>query len=303
MQSFETNDRRHWPRPCISSLPRISIVTPSFNQGHFIRWCVRSVLLQEYPNLEYLVLDGGSTDGTQEVVAPYRNRLAYWCSAPDAGQADAVAQGFERSSGEVMAYLNSDDMLAPGALQFVGRYFAEHPQVDAIYSHRCIVDENNRVRSYWVLPEHRNYLMRRWDMIPQETCFWRRRLFEQCGNVNRSLQFALDYDLFLRFMSTGTFVRVDRFLAAFRKHQQAKTLRLLSTSGREEIRRVRAARGVRISAAEKAVGALFFRWVVARGWWHATTHRSRPGALPGVGYDYDGVWGARLNSGQTGERS
>jgi hypothetical protein len=97
-------------------------------------------------------------------------------------------------------------------------------------------------------------------------------------------------------------VRVNRFLGAFRKHPQAKTLRLLSTSGRGEIRRVRAARDVRISVPEKVVGALFFRWVVARGWWHAKTHRSLPGALPGVGYDYDAVWGALLNSAQTGER-
>jgi glycosyltransferase involved in cell wall biosynthesis len=260
---------------------------------------MRSVLLQDYPNLEYIVLDGGSTDGTQQIIAPYVHQLAYWRSEPDGGQADAVAQGFERSSGDVMAYLNSDDMLAPGALQFVARYFQEHPHVDAIYSHRCIVDESNFVRSYWLLPQHRNYLMRRWDMIPQETCFWRRSLFEKCGNVGRSYRFALDYDLFLRFMAAGAFVRVDRFLGAFRKHQQAKTLRFLKTSGREEICRIREEHGVSISLPEKLIGASFFRRVVARGWWHAMTRQTLPGALPGVGYDYDAVWGAQLNSAQT----
>ena len=212
-------------------MTRISIVTPSFNQARYVRRAVRSVLLQDYPDLEYMVFDGGSTDGTLNVLAPYLDRLAHFHSGPDQGQSDAIATGFGRSTGQIMAWLNSDDMLAPGTLHFVARYFAEHPEVDAVYSHRCIVDENDRVTSYWILPQHSDYLMRRWDMIPQETCFWRRRLFEKCGNLNRSYHFALDYDLFLRFMAWGRFARVNRFLGAFRKHKQAKTLRLLRHGG------------------------------------------------------------------------
>ncbi len=276
------------------SLPRFSIVTPSFNQGRYLRRAVRSVLLQDYPNLEYMVFDGGSTDDTLEVLRPYVNRLTYFQSGPDGGQANAIASGFERCTGQIMGWLNSDDLLAPGALHFVAQYFAQHPEVDAIYSHRCIVDENGRVISYWILPQHSNYLMRRWDMIPQETCFWRRGLFEKCGNLNRSYQFALDYDLFLRFMSAGRFVRVDRVLGAFRKHKQSKTLRLLRTEGRAEIRAVRQQQAVKISLPEKLVGALFFRWVIGRGWWHAMHRGSLAGALPGVGYDYDAVWDGRL---------
>jgi glycosyltransferase involved in cell wall biosynthesis len=278
----------HWPR--------ITIVTPSFNQGRYIRQTVRSVLLQDYPDLEYMIFDGGSTDETAKVLGPYLHRLAHYQSAPDGGQSDAIASGFERSTGQIMAWLNSDDILAPGALHFVAQYFADHPEIDALYSHRCIVDEKTRVRSYWILPEHHDYLMGRWDMIPQETCFWRRSLFEKCGNLNRSYHFALDYDLLLRFMSQGRFARVNRVLGAFRKHKQAKTLRLMRTEGRDEILAVRRANNVRISPPERILGALFFRWVVGRGWLHAVSRRRIPGALPGVSYDYDEVWNGRLDA-------
>lgn len=279
------------------SLPRISIVTPSFNQARYVGRAVRSVMLQDYPDLEYMIFDGGSTDGTLDVVAPYIDRLAHFHTGPDKGQSDAIASGFDCSTGQIMGWLNSDDMLAPRALHFVAEYFAGHPEIDALYSHRCIVDENDRVVSYWILPDHRNYLMRRWDMIPQETCFWRRELFEKCGNLNRSYQFALDYDLFIRFMSEGRFARVNRFLGAFRKHKQAKTLRLLSTQGREEIGAVRRQHGVSIPAPQKLLGAIFFRAVVGRGWLHAARRATLPGALPGVGYDYNAVWNGRLSAG------
>jgi glycosyltransferase involved in cell wall biosynthesis len=287
----------------MKSWPRISIVTPSFNQARYIHHTVRSVLLQDYPDLEYMIFDGGSTDGTAKILAPYLNRLTHYQSAPDHGQSDAIASGFDRSTGQIMAWLNSDDMLAPGALHFVAQYFSEHPEVDALYSHRCIVGENNNVRSYWILPEHHDYLMRRWDMIPQETCFWRRSLFEKCGNLNRSYHFALDYDLLLRFMSQGRFARVNRFLGAFRKHKEAKTLRLLRTEGREEIQKVRREHGINISPPEKLVGALFFRWVVGRGWLHAIRRHTLPGAFPGVNYDYDDVWTGRRGAAEPGEEA
>src|ERR1700722_11657296 len=126
--------------------PRISIVTPSYNQAQYIGWTVRSVLLQRYPNLEYIVMDGGSNDGTMGVLAPYRDRLTHLSHASDKGQSDAVSRGFARSTGEIMSYLNSDDMLAPGALAFVADFFARSPDVDVVYSHRCTVDGDNIVR-------------------------------------------------------------------------------------------------------------------------------------------------------------
>ena len=125
--------------------PRITIVTPSYNQGKYIERTVRSVLFQRYPNLDYILMDGGSTDDTVSRLARYKDQFSFFASEPDNGQADAIAKGFARSSGEIMAYLNSDDLLAPGALHFAAKFFEEHPDVDCIYSHRCTVDENDRV--------------------------------------------------------------------------------------------------------------------------------------------------------------
>jgi glycosyltransferase involved in cell wall biosynthesis len=276
-------------------MPRISIVTPSYNQAAYIGWTVRSVLLQRYPNLEYIVMDGGSTDGTQAVLEPYRSQFAHYVCEKDNGQSDAVARGFERCTGQIMGYLNSDDMLAPDALQFVADFFGQHPDVDAIYSHRVTVVEDNRVVSYWILPPHSNYLMQRWDLIPQETCFWRRSLFERAGNIDPSFRFALDYDLFLRYMQVGRFVRVNRFLGAFRYHSTAKTHTLLAEVGQEEIRRVRQMHGVKIHRGESMLGGVYSLLVQRAGARHATLRRIKPGALPGKGYDYDELWGGMLN--------
>jgi glycosyltransferase involved in cell wall biosynthesis len=240
-------------------------------------------------------MDGGSTDGTQGVLERYRERFACYVSEKDNGQSDAIARGFERSTGEIMGYLNSDDMLAPGTLQYVADFFRHNPKVDAIYSHRCTVDENNKAISYWILPGHSNYLMKRWDLIPQETCFWRRSLFEKCGNIDPQFRFALDYDLFLRYMMGGRFVRVNRFLGAFRYHSTAKTATLLHDVGQAEIRQVREKHGLRIARGESMLGGVFSLYVQRRGFRYQMSARSLPGALAGVGYDYDSVWGGLLN--------
>jgi glycosyltransferase involved in cell wall biosynthesis/SAM-dependent methyltransferase len=275
-------------------LPKISIVTPSYNQGKFIERTVRSVLLQRYPNLEYILMDGGSTDDTVDRLAPYAGLFSYFVSEPDKGQADAIATGFARSSGEIMAYLNSDDLLAPDALHFVARFFKENPNVDWIYSHRCTVDDDDRVIWYWILPPHIDFLMRRWDYIPQETCFWRRRLFEKTGNIDRSYKFAMDYDLFVRFMNQGRGRRVNRFLGAFRDHSTSKTKQLLATTGAREMLRVR--RKFRISAAitDGLFGLLIGNWVQYAGRYFAAAAHSLPGGFSGLGYDYNDVWGGLL---------
>jgi glycosyltransferase involved in cell wall biosynthesis len=279
------------------ALPRISIVTPSYNQAKFIGWTVRSVLLQRYPNLEYVVMDGGSTDGTMDVLAPYADRFAHLVSERDKGQSDAIQRGFARCSGDIMGYLNSDDMLAPGALGFVARFFAENPGIDVVYSHRCTVDAHNKVLWYWLLPRHSDWYMSRWDLIPQETCFWRRRLFEKCGNVDASYRFAMDYDLFVRFMLTspGRTVRVNRFLGVFREHGEAKTTTLMQTVGAQEIKRVWTKYGIKAGRLDALRSGRFYHGVIRAGDKFAALRRKLPGALPGVGYDYDQVWGGLLN--------
>lgn len=276
-------------------LPSIALVTPSYEHGRFIEWTIRSVILQEYPKLEYVVMDGGSTDQTWEILKHYRRFLTYAESAADGGQADAVARGFTHTGGEIMAYLNSDDVLAPGALEFVGRYFASHPRVDALYSHRVFITEDNTVDSYWLLPAHRDWLMKRWDYIPQETCFWRRRLYEQTGSIDPSFQFALDYDLFVRFMETGRVRRVNRFLGAFRKHPASKTSGLVEGATHPEVARVRRENGIKLDDWHRLPELALHEWIDIRSRRFAAGGLALPGALAGVGYDYDRVWNGMLN--------
>jgi glycosyltransferase involved in cell wall biosynthesis len=272
----------------------ISIVTPSFNQGMFIERTVRSVLGQGYPKLEYVVMDGGSTDNTLNLLQPYVQHFHHFSSGPDQGQADAIACGFGQTSGDIMAYLNSDDLLAPGALHFVADYFDQHPEVDFVYSHRCFIDTDDRVIGYWFLPPHTNYLMRRWDLIPQETCFWRRRLFEAVGNVDSSYGFAMDYELFVRMMARGKFGRVNRFLAAFRRHEFSKTIQQFATVGTSEVRAIREKHGISEHPRDQFFHTWFWLLVEHAGQRLAHSKNSLPGAFRGLGYSYDDVWGGWL---------
>lgn len=275
----------------------ISIVTPSYNQGRFIERTIRSVTGQGYPRLEYILMDGGSTDETMRIVERYRAELSYIVSAADAGQADALASGFGRSSGDIMAWLNSDDMLAPGTLDFVDAFFRENPEVDAIYSHRLTVDENDRVKWYWLLPPHSSRLMEIRDFIPQETCFWRRSLYDRSGGLDRSLQFAMDYDLFLRFMETGRFARVNAFLGAFREHPDAKTSLKMATVGRSEVDLIRLRRGLSRGVLNTIAGIVSSRAIRLAGWAHEKSGRTLHGSLAGTGYDYNELWNGRLRDG------
>jgi glycosyltransferase involved in cell wall biosynthesis len=276
--------------------PKISIVTPSYNQAAYVPWTVRSVLLQRYPNLEYVVMDGGSKDNSVEVLQPYVDRLAHFQSARDKGQSDAIKRGFDRCSGDIMAYLNSDDMLAPGTLHYVADFFARNPDVDAVYSHRLTVDGRNRAKWYWILPPHSDWYQSRWDLIPQESCFWRRRIFDKVGNVDDSLRFAIDYDLFVRFMQAGgKMVRVDRFLGVFREHEEAKTSQLLNTVGAAEVNKVREKYKIELGRLAPFVSARFYYGALRNGEKFAHERRQLPGCLPGVGYDYNEVWGGLLD--------
>ncbi len=275
-------------------LPKISIVTPSFNQAQFVEQTVRSIILQRYPRLEYIFMDGGSTDGTQAIVERYRPFLSHYESAPDKGQADALRRGFTISTGEIMAYLNTDDLLAPGALFEVARFFAQNPEIDAVYSHRCTIDASNKVLWYWLLPPHSDYLMRRWDLVPQETLFWRRGLFEKAGGIDTSYQFAIDFDMLVRFMKIGRLHRLDRFLGAFRNHGDSKTNQLMSTVGVKEMGRIWYEHRTKPHAWDKFLFPVFKSYTELRGDVFRRTYRTKAGILPGSGYNYDKLWGYQL---------
>jgi GT2 family glycosyltransferase len=205
--------------------PSITIVTPSFRQARFLGRTIESVLGQGYPALEYVVQDGGSDDGSVEILRARDDGLARWESAPDNGQADAINRGFAGTSGEIMAYLNSDDVLLPGTLAYVARHLARHPDVDVVYGNRVLIDDEGRKVGTWVLPAHDDGALRLIDFVPQETLFWRRSLWEQVGGkVDAELRYAIDWDLLLRFAEAGAgMVRLPRFLAGFRVHDEQKT--------------------------------------------------------------------------------
>ena len=283
---------------CIEAVDsaKISIVTPWYNQGQFIERTVRSVFGQQYANLEYILMDGGSTDAMLSVLEPYRDKFAYFRSGADKGQADAIASGFEVSTGEIMAYLNSDDILAPGTLHFINEFFREHPKVDFIYSDRVLIDEDDTVLGYWILPRHFDFLMRRWDLIPQETCFWRRPLLEKAGNIDPSLHFTIDYDLFVRFMKFSRFLCVNRILAAFRVHSLSKTSNQMTTVGKAEVDAAWRKYRIRHGAGDAVIEEWLTQLVGKYGELHARSNRCLSGAFPGIGYDYDSVWGGFLKS-------
>lgn len=225
----------------LAETPQVSIVTPSFRQAAFISRTIQSVLNQDYPDLEYFVQDGGSDDGTVEILNSVENSLAGWESKPDSGQSHAINQGFAHTSGDIMAWLNSDDLLLPGAIHTVVQYFNLHPQVDVVYGNRLLIDENDREIGRWVLPGHDNEVLSWVDFIPQETLFWRRRIWDRVGSqVDESFRFAMDWDLLVRMRDLGAkFAHIPRFLGAFRIHEHQKTSANINEIGHQEMDRIR----------------------------------------------------------------
>ena len=214
-------------------LPRITIVTPSYNQGRFIETTIRSVLLQGYPNLEYIIIDGGSTDNSVEIIQKYAPWLAYWVSEKDRGQAHAINKGFARATGDIYAYLNSDDFYEPEALHTCARSFRD--------GHQWLV---GRVRCWqagvgdWPFPELPGNSFAKWFLscpIPQAGSFWSAELHHEMGPFREDLNYIIDYEFWLRlrFIKRIRPHLIDRPIAVYRLHSQSKTVALHSEFTRE----------------------------------------------------------------------
>jgi glycosyltransferase involved in cell wall biosynthesis len=212
----------------MSNLPRISIITPSYNQGEFIGQTIDSVLGQGYPNLEYIVMDGGSTDRTLEVLERYEGRLS-WVSERDRGQSHAINKGLRMATGEVIAFLNSDDLYQPGALMRVGRFFAGHPEASWVTGRCWIIDQHGRkirraitrYKNLWL--RLRSYtILQVIDYISQPATFWRRRVVDKVGFFDEALRYAMDYDYSLRVGRHFALWVIDDYLASFRIHPSSK---------------------------------------------------------------------------------
>ncbi|MFO0827459.1 MAG: glycosyltransferase family 2 protein [Phycisphaerales bacterium] len=276
------------------STPLISVVVPSYNQGEWIEQTLRSLLLQGDPNLEVIVMDGGSTDRTREVLERFRPQLAHCVSERDNGQADAIAKGFRLARGEILAWLNSDDLHMPWTLKTVRRVFAASPQLELVHGGRAVIDENGRVADYRLLPFHSAYLLNRWPWTAQETCFWRRSLMERCGPVDPAMRFAMDYELFARFFQQGNCRFLRTILGAFRWHSTSKSYTQLATIGREEIAEVRRRYGVMPKRWERPIEIGLTLSIRLLGRLHQALPHRLPGRPTILNCNVDDFWGGRL---------
>jgi glycosyltransferase involved in cell wall biosynthesis len=213
----------------VKRLPRITVLTPSYNQAQYIHRTIESVLEQDYPDLEYWVIDGGSTDGTLDILSSYGDRIC-WTSERDRGQTHAINKGIERSTGEVVAYLNSDDIYETGALAKVGRFFARHPQASWVTGKCRIIDSGGRevrraitfYKNVWLrLGSHT--ALQVLDYLSQPATFWHRRVIDRVGLFDETLYYAMDYDYSLRVAQHFPLHVITAYLASFRVHPSSKS--------------------------------------------------------------------------------
>ncbi len=224
-----------------SRYPCISIIVPSFNQGKFIGQTLESIVGQEYPNLELIIVDGGSSDESVNVIREYASHIKWWVSEPDDGQANAINKGMSRATGEILAWLNSDDCLMPGALFRVAAQFMASYDTEVVYGHRVLINEMGEDVGKWVMPGHRKFILTYADFIPQETMFWRTGLWQKVGGkLDESFRFAMDWELIRRFLDADAkFKLIPAFLGQFRMHDLQKTNANIETDGFKEMEIIR----------------------------------------------------------------
>jgi glycosyltransferase involved in cell wall biosynthesis len=205
--------------------PLVTIVTPSYNQAPFLEATIRSVLEQDYPAIEYLVVDGGSTDGSAEIIQRYAYRLAWWVSEKDRGQTDAINKGFARANGQILAWLNSDDTYLPGAVRQAVEFLQSHPEAGMVYGDCFFINaEGRRIGRFPAAQTDYRRLRQGYVHIPQQASFWRADLWRQVGPLDDSFFFAMDYDLWVRLAKISRLVYNPRAWANFRLHSAGKTV-------------------------------------------------------------------------------
>ena len=207
-------------------LPLISIVTPSFNQVLYLEKTIRSVLGQDYPRIEYIIVDGGSKDGSVDIIKKYADKLAWWISETDEGQTDAINKGFRRATGQILAWLNSDDTYEPGAVSAAVNYLQAYPDVGMVYADCNFIDGQDRViGKFGAVQTDYKRLRQGYVHIPQQTMFFRADLWREVGPLDPSFYFAMDYDLWVRIASRAEIKYLQgQTFANFRIHTSGKTI-------------------------------------------------------------------------------
>ena len=224
-----------------NQLPIISIVTPSFNQGQYLEETILSVLNQDYPALEFFIIDGGSTDGSVEIIKKYAHRLTYWESKPDRGQSHGINKGFRMASGEIVAWLNSDDLLAPGALKVVAQAWQKNPRLGLISGQTEIIDQAGKPTGniFGSEPNVINSLLSSENPISQPSTFFSTSALKEVGFLDETLHMSMDWDLWLRIGARYPTLFIPKILSKSRNWEMTKTRTQLVRSGPEHIRIVK----------------------------------------------------------------
>ncbi len=221
----------------MNSLPKISVIVPSFNQEKYLELTLRSIIDQNYPKLELIVIDGGSKDGSINIIREYQQYMKFWCSEPDGGQTQGIIKGFTHATGEILCFLNSDDLFEPRALTEVGEYFSEHPEADAVYGDTLWIDATGKViRHHKEIPFNRFIWLYTYNYIPGMSMFWRRDIYDRVGGFDPFYQLAFDADLWIRLSDAGGKIKhVTRCWSQMRFYPEQKNRRLRAESGQEDM--------------------------------------------------------------------
>lgn len=227
-----------------SSYPKITIVTPSYGQAVFLERTILSVLNQNYPNLEYIIIDGGSKDGSIDVIKKYEKYLDYWTSEPDRGQAHAVNKGWERANGEILGWVNSDDLLLPGSLRNIASAFLDNPETVIVYGQSYYIDQEDQVIRRFETEAFSKELFREICYICQPSVFFRKNVIGKVGMLDEGLKFCMDYDFWIRASNIFDFTYIREYLSGTRVHGTSKTMSLWKNAAREDVQLIKKHFGV-----------------------------------------------------------